>query len=965
MLERPKVGFCSLLASFLLAILAARGSAQVLPTGFVAEPLGDGWQGPVGLCFLGEGELLVAERGGRVWYVEEDPQGTWVKKNLVYDIEPETLVNGDRGLLGIAAHPDFDADGGWLYLLLVVDVQNGEDRAALGFSRLVRVLTEYDGAGNLLALPATRQHLLGDTWSTGIASCHLSHTIGSLRFLSDGSLVLTTGDNAHFDSTDAGGQDPRCFDPGRTPPDQDVGAYRSQYDNTLCGKVLRLDAETGRGCADNPFFTGDADALLSRVFARGLRNPFRFTLLPGSGPREALLVSDVGWNLWEEINLSLGGENFGWPCYEGDNPQAEYQSADVHGLCVGVDAEHARPLLAWHHSQNQAGFRGNCASGLCVYSGERYPEVYRGRLFFSDYGRDWMRAALLDEELRIPSSISFARELGGPVDLVAQPGTGDLVYAAIGRGVFRLRYLGGQLPPTAVASATPAFGSGDLLVRLSAAGSSDPENQALAYAWDLGDGNASDARELEHAYAGDESYVARVTVTDSEGLSDSAEVRITPNNTPPVIDALLAPRDGDTFVSDEPLRLAAAAHDAEDGVPKVDWTLDLVHDHHLHPDWASDEGLEAVLTPDAHGPGDNHFRVRLRVTDSRGLTEERTVEVYDRRSLPQAHLAELPETRVRVGQVLAPLGHVDFALGRVSARQATLTWDWGDGTSDVFAPALHHVDTRPEHAYRLPGRFKLRLIAELEGDVHVTSAVIEVLEPRPAVAVFAPLEAERWVPRAQQEEVVAELALSLAGRASEVRGYSMGEGAALAAWMESFVSDPIADVLVLLDFVPAPALAGGIEGSLLQRWVEGGNGLVWSGTTPLLTALDDEGTAQLTVLGAETFFGATSTGIVQGVGIQTPSALAAAVVPSLASYRSERALRYDRLGPDWSVARIFAEDGDQDSDALELAHVSRGYYAQFLCDPDPQPRAAVLSEYLRDRIGKMKAGMGGPGPVGR
>src|SRR6185503_5988772 len=125
---------------------------------------------------------------GRIWYVVNDQ-----KRNLVYDIHAETLVNGDRGMLGIAVSPEFDLDG-WLYLLFVVDIQNGQDRSNLAFSRLIRVRTEYDADGNLNALPATREFLLGDTWSTGIPSCHLSHTIGSLRFLSDGSLVLTSGD---------------------------------------------------------------------------------------------------------------------------------------------------------------------------------------------------------------------------------------------------------------------------------------------------------------------------------------------------------------------------------------------------------------------------------------------------------------------------------------------------------------------------------------------------------------------------------------------------------------------------------------------------------------------------------------------------------------------------------------------------------------------------------------------------
>ena len=132
-----------------LALLSPSLATQQLPDGFIAEPIAGGWASPVGLCWLDQTRLLVAERDGRVWYVEND-----VKKNLVYDIASETLINGDRGLLGIATAADFDTTG-WLYLFYVVD-QNGNDRAALGFSRLIRVHTSFDVGGNLVADPLSR-----------------------------------------------------------------------------------------------------------------------------------------------------------------------------------------------------------------------------------------------------------------------------------------------------------------------------------------------------------------------------------------------------------------------------------------------------------------------------------------------------------------------------------------------------------------------------------------------------------------------------------------------------------------------------------------------------------------------------------------------------------------------------------------------------------------------------------------
>jgi len=958
MVARPSLSRARPALNLLLALLLALASvagAQDLPHGFIVERIGSSFDEPLAVAFIDEHRLLVAERAGHVWYVDHD-----VKRNLVYDIEPQTLTNGDRGLLGLAVAPDFDLTG-WIYVLYVVNVHHGNTAS---YSRLARVRAELDAEGDLIALPATRQNLLGESWPTGIPSCHNTHQLGALRFLSDGSLVLTTGDNADYGILDVGGSDPSCFEPGRTSVDQDLGSYRSQYEDSLDGKVLRVDANTGLGLPDNPFYTGNPADVRSRVYARGLRNPFRFTVLPDSGPREALLVSDVGWNRWEEIELCLGGENFGWPCYEGPAPQEDFQAADTRGICAGIQPTPA--LLTWNHSRaGTAGFVGQCASGLCVYRGQRYPEVYRGRLFFTDFARSWLRAAELDDQLRIQSTLLFGERLNGPVELVAEPGTGDLVFVSLGSqsgSVWRLRYVGNQNPPVAVASATPNYGAGALDVTLSAAGSSDPDGQPLSAAWDLGDGTSADGLVVLHHYAAGAAYTARVVVTDVEGLSATAEVRITPGNTPPRILAWLAPLEGSTYVSGEDLRVAATAADDEDGTPaRASWTLDLAHDHHVHPHWASGEGLVTTVELGEHrdpppegqeSPGDLHFIVHLAVTDASGLTDEHTVEIYDAQSHPQAHLVELATEEVRVGQTLAPVGHVDFAYGRVLVKQATLTWDWGDGTASVFADARHQVDTRPTHVYRRPGTYNLRLVAQRDGATSVQSASIRVAPARPSVAVFLPLEQGRWVPSEQQDEIVAALTTTLSRRASEVRTFHAGQGAQLAAWMESLAADPLPDVVVLLDVLPSALVEGGLPGSLLERWVASGNGLVWSGATPFQTLLNDDGTEAQTVLTADAFFGASAPFIVLGDGLQQPTPQGRALVPSLAAFPSPRALRIAQLGPEWSVSRLFAVDTDGDSDALELVHhAAHGFYAQFLCsDADDLPRAAVLAEYLNDKL---------------
>jgi glucose/arabinose dehydrogenase len=151
-------------------------------------------------------------------------------------------------------------------------------------------LTRYTASSSNLnvADPSSRKVLIGETWTTGVPSLYNTHTIGCLRFGNDGSLLISTGDGAHAEVADAGGKDPTGFGPGRTDPIEDIGAFRSQWIGSLAGKILRVDPETADGLPTNPFYTGNPKDIASRVWAYGLRNPYRFTVRPGTGSLDPL-----------------------------------------------------------------------------------------------------------------------------------------------------------------------------------------------------------------------------------------------------------------------------------------------------------------------------------------------------------------------------------------------------------------------------------------------------------------------------------------------------------------------------------------------------------------------------------------------------------------------------------------------------------------------------------------------------
>ena len=209
--------------------------------------------------------------------------------------------NHDRGLLGITVHPDFPLQP-YVYLLYTHDPTgvypddidpnaSGGESTPARTAQLMRV--EADPAtGYATAKAGTETVILGaggtlanigdenDGRDLSFATCMIpqtangtpvrdciasdedSHTIGTIAFGPDKSLYISSGDGSNYINVDA-------------------RALRAQNLDSLNGKILRIDPMTGNGLPDNPFFqAGDPGSNRSKVWARGLRNPFRFAVNP-------------------------------------------------------------------------------------------------------------------------------------------------------------------------------------------------------------------------------------------------------------------------------------------------------------------------------------------------------------------------------------------------------------------------------------------------------------------------------------------------------------------------------------------------------------------------------------------------------------------------------------------------------------------------------------------------------------
>jgi glucose/arabinose dehydrogenase len=668
------LGLAALLA-LLQALLQTPGTghaqtASVLPPGFQERVVFSGLDHPIAVRFAPDGRVFVGEKSGLIKVFDGLDDTT---PTVFADLRTNVHNFWDRGLLGLALAPDF-ATNPWVYVLYTYDAAIGGAAprwgAAGGTSDgcptppgatadgcvVSGRLSRLQAAGSVMT---GAEQVLVEDW----CQQYPSHSVGSLAFGADGKLYASAGDGASFNFVDYG-QDGSplnpCGDPPGgvgavlTPPTAEGGALRSQSLRrsgarpvTLDGTIIRVDPTTGAGLPNNPL-AGDADPNARRIVAYGLRNPFRIVARPGT---DEIWIGDVGWNDWEEIDLLASPTaspvaNFGWPCYEGNGRQHGYDGAGLN-LCESLYAQAGAvtaPYHTYHHSAkvvpNETCPTGSSSiAGLAFqfYAGGNYPPEYQDALFFSDYSRDcvWVMFKGLTGRPS-PSNIkTFVGGAANPVDLQMGPG-GDLYYADFDGGTIRrIQYFAANQPPTARIAAAPTSGPAPLAVSFDGSGSSDPDaGDTLAYAWDLnGDGAYGDATTptATHTYAQPGTYTAGLRVTDRQGASSTATVQISANNTPPAA-TIAAPTAGTTWRVGDTVSFSGSATDAQDGplpASALSWELILHHcpsTCHTHPvqTFAGVAG-GAFAAPDHEYP--SHLELRLTATDSRGLTDTKSVRL--------------------------------------------------------------------------------------------------------------------------------------------------------------------------------------------------------------------------------------------------------------------------------------------------------------------------------------------------
>ena len=306
---------------------------------------------PTVITHAGDARLFIAEQTGgiRIW------DGTQLLPTPFLTIAPIGCC-GEGGLLGLVFHPDYATNGYFFvnYTNTAGDTVIARYRRSMGNPNLADpnsgvVLRTIDQPAD-------------------------NHNGGQLAFGADGYLYVGMGDG--------GGS---CDDAG--------GGCAAQKDNTLLGKMLRLDVDQNVDTppyygipVDNPFVGGGDPP--DEVWAKGLRNPWRFTF---DRLTDGLFIADVGQGTREEVNLvdagTPGGMNFGWKVMEGT-------LCNTCSLtnCPATPACNSPALTLPITEYSHAG--GNCSiTGGYAYRGTRVPYLY-GKYLFGDLcsGRLWWAA---------------------------------------------------------------------------------------------------------------------------------------------------------------------------------------------------------------------------------------------------------------------------------------------------------------------------------------------------------------------------------------------------------------------------------------------------------------------------------------------------------------------------------------------------------------------------------------------
>ena len=661
--------------------------AAIVPGGFSVQTIVTGLTNPTGFTYLPDGRILISLKAGVVLVYKP---GVGLLPTPFIDISSQVNAYWDHGLIGMAADPNF-ATNGFVYLLYTYE-DNAANFNGTKTARLSRVTAVGDAASFSTAVTVLGT-MVGSSchnFPAGadcIPSDQPSHSIGQIKFASDGTMFVTTGDGASFNVVDD-------------------DALRSQDLDSLAGKLLHVTS-TGAGISTNPFWNGTASANRSKVWSYGFRNPYRFNLRPGTGMP---YVGQVGWSTWERLDVGVKGANQGWPCYEGAAQQPGYAPKPT---CQTLYAQGTAkpPLYYYSHLDNTGAVVSTAVTAGTFYTGTTFPAQYQGAYFYGDYGQSVIRYLTVNSsDVMTGGPTDFITAADGPTQIQMSPDGTGLYYMAITAGELRsITYGTVQPPPTPPTGTTyvsdltwTSMSNGwgpverDMSNGEQAAGDGHTISiQGVTYAKGLGTNAVSDVQyylggtcsaftsdtglddEILAAYRSSASVIFQVwadgaklydsgtvlfttpkqtvnvnltgkttlelvvttTGTGSADHADWAGARVSCGNVNPKPTATIAsPLSTLTYKVGDVISYSGSATDGSGGsVPAsgLAWSINIHHcpggSCHVHPSVFTGTGASGSFTVPDHGD-DSYFEIALTATNSFGQTDQKSVSIQPQTS---------------------------------------------------------------------------------------------------------------------------------------------------------------------------------------------------------------------------------------------------------------------------------------------------------------------------------------------
>lgn len=313
----------------LFLLIVAFTSSVVFSQTIAIQSFATGFSSAIEITHANDSRLFVVQQGGLIRILNSN--GT-INATPFLNLSSLVSTGGERGLLGLAFHPDYATNG-----YFFVNYTN------ISGSTVIARYSVNPSNPDVANPTATILMTISQPYS--------NHNGGSLKFGVDGYLYIGMGDGGS-------GGDPE---------------NRSQNINTNLGKMLRIDVNTTTA----PFYTSPASNPYvgitgnDEIWAIGVRNPWKFSFNRLNGD---LWIADVGQNNIEEINKVpsplTAGLNFGWRCYEGNVAYNTSGCAPIGTMTM--------PIAQYNHSQ------GCSITGGYVYTGTQYPN-FLNKYFFADY----------------------------------------------------------------------------------------------------------------------------------------------------------------------------------------------------------------------------------------------------------------------------------------------------------------------------------------------------------------------------------------------------------------------------------------------------------------------------------------------------------------------------------------------------------------------------------------------------